>query len=236
MKFMRSLETVLLGVAIAAATLSSVPPAFALDGCGRDGHRDAYGQCVWGGQNENWCLRVTGHPPTYVGGGEWRCQATSTELPAPKGLSACAPSDPLAGMEAGVAAKLGGTFLGCFKSDKTITVQSASNTVLVPLEFAFAFELRGPYTLADLDKLLATGIEQWKGYETLSKESDTYKVRLNELIKSVGITQANVSSITPVLVSIGKTGTNAFSVVSIRRYVVDASGEQVIQTKANASA
>src|SRR5271165_152990 len=176
MKFMRSLETVLLGVAIAAATLSSVPPAFALDGCGRDGHRDAYGQCVWGGQNENWCLRVTGHPPTYVGGGEWRCQATSTELPAPKGLSACAPSDPLAGVEASVAAKFGGTFLGCFKSDKTISVQGATKPVPVPFEFAFAFELPGPFTLADLDKLLATGIEQWKDFEPLSKNWENYTV------------------------------------------------------------
>jgi len=34
MKFMKSLRTVLLGVAIAAATLSSVEPASALGGCG----------------------------------------------------------------------------------------------------------------------------------------------------------------------------------------------------------
>ena len=57
MKFMKSLRTVLLGVAIAAATLSSVAPAFALGGCGRNYHRNAYGRCVYGGQNQNWCLR-----------------------------------------------------------------------------------------------------------------------------------------------------------------------------------
>ena len=45
---MKSLRTVLLGVAIAAATLSSVAPAFALGGCGRNYHRNAYGRCVWG--------------------------------------------------------------------------------------------------------------------------------------------------------------------------------------------
>jgi hypothetical protein len=39
MKFM--LCTVLLGVAIAGATLSSVEPASALGGCGRNGHRNA---------------------------------------------------------------------------------------------------------------------------------------------------------------------------------------------------
>ena len=75
---MKSLRTVLLGVAIAAATLwtatlSSVEPASALGGCGRNGHRNAYGQCVFGGQNQDWCLRTTGHRRTYVGGGIYRC-------------------------------------------------------------------------------------------------------------------------------------------------------------------
>jgi hypothetical protein len=73
MKFMKSLRTVLLGVAIAAATLSSVAPAFALGGCGPNRHRNAWGRCVWGGQNQSWCLRVTGHRATYVGHGVWRC-------------------------------------------------------------------------------------------------------------------------------------------------------------------
>ena len=58
MKFMKSLSPVLLGVAVAAATLSSVAPASALGGCGRNYHRNAYGRCVWGGQNQNWCLRT----------------------------------------------------------------------------------------------------------------------------------------------------------------------------------
>ena len=39
MKFMKSLRTVLLGVAIAAATFSSVEPASALGGCGPNRHR-----------------------------------------------------------------------------------------------------------------------------------------------------------------------------------------------------
>jgi hypothetical protein len=73
MKIVKSLSTVLLGVAIGAATLSPVAPAFALGGCGPNGHRNPWGYCVWGGQNQNWCLRHTGHPATYVGNGVWRC-------------------------------------------------------------------------------------------------------------------------------------------------------------------
>jgi hypothetical protein len=73
MKFMTSLTAVLLGIAIAAAILSSVAPASALGGCGYNYHRNAYGRCVWGGQNQNWCLRATGHRAVYVGRGRWRC-------------------------------------------------------------------------------------------------------------------------------------------------------------------
>jgi hypothetical protein len=73
MKFMKSLRAVLLGVVIAAATFSSVAPAFALGGCGYNRHRNAWGRCVWGGQNQDWCLRFRGHRATYVGNGVWRC-------------------------------------------------------------------------------------------------------------------------------------------------------------------
>jgi hypothetical protein len=73
MKFGKSLGTVLLGVVIGAATLWSIAPASALDGCGLNGHRNAWGHCVWGGQNQSWCLRRTGHLATYVGNGVWRC-------------------------------------------------------------------------------------------------------------------------------------------------------------------
>jgi hypothetical protein len=64
---MKSLRTALLGVAIAAATLTSVEPASALGGCGYNRHRNGWGRCVWGGQNEDWCLRTTGiAPPTWA--------------------------------------------------------------------------------------------------------------------------------------------------------------------------
>jgi hypothetical protein len=71
MKFV--LSAALLGIAIFGATLSSVDPASALGGCGRNGHRNGYGRCVFGGQNQDWCLRTTGHRRTYVGGGVYRC-------------------------------------------------------------------------------------------------------------------------------------------------------------------
>lgn len=70
---MKSLGIIMLAVAIATATLSSIAPAFALGGCGPNGHRNAWGRCVWGGQNQAWCIRHTGHRATYVGGGIWRC-------------------------------------------------------------------------------------------------------------------------------------------------------------------
>ena len=51
------------GVVILSAALSStVTPAFALGGCGPNFHRSSVtGQCIWGGQNQAWCLRHTGH-------------------------------------------------------------------------------------------------------------------------------------------------------------------------------
>jgi hypothetical protein len=71
---MKKLSMKLLGVVIISATLSSaVSPAFALGGCGPNRHRNGWGQCVWGGQNEDWCLRTTGHRATRMPNGTLRC-------------------------------------------------------------------------------------------------------------------------------------------------------------------
>jgi hypothetical protein len=71
---MKTLRTVLLGIVILSAALSSaVAPALALGGCGPNGHRNAWGQCVWGGQNQAWCLRHTGHPAVRMPNGTLRC-------------------------------------------------------------------------------------------------------------------------------------------------------------------
>lgn len=70
---MKSLGTVLLGIVIISATLSSVAPALALGGCGPNGHRGAYGRCVFGGQNQSWCLRHTGHRAVRARNGNLVC-------------------------------------------------------------------------------------------------------------------------------------------------------------------
>lgn len=154
-----------------------------------------------------------GQPHTY-----------SQRVPAPKGLSSCAPSDRLAVRMARLAAKSGGELVGCFKSEKTFWYQGLT---VVPFELAIATDLPGASTSADLDKLWSTSIEQWKGFESLSKESENYTVRLNELIKGAGRSGGIVklgSSFKPVLVSIGRIGAKSFSVVSIRSYVMDQDG------------
>ncbi|WP_424362378.1 GCG_CRPN prefix-to-repeats domain-containing protein [Methylocystis parvus] len=47
---------------LAAATLASLSSsaAYAFGGCGRNGHRNAWGACVYGGQNQGYCAAVGG--------------------------------------------------------------------------------------------------------------------------------------------------------------------------------
>lgn len=61
--------------AVFAATLvsSAISPAFALGGCGPNMHRGPGGRCYWGGQNQAWCMRRTGHPATRMPNGELVC-------------------------------------------------------------------------------------------------------------------------------------------------------------------
>ena len=63
---MKKLSAALLGVVILAAALSwADTPASALGGCGPNRHRGPAGGCRWGGQNQAWCLRHTGHVAAY---------------------------------------------------------------------------------------------------------------------------------------------------------------------------
>ena len=63
---MKALSAALLGVVILATVLSWVDtPASALGGCGPNRHRGPWGGCRWGGQNQAWCLRHTGHVAAY---------------------------------------------------------------------------------------------------------------------------------------------------------------------------
>jgi hypothetical protein len=71
---MKTFFATLLAAFILAAALSPVAdPAFALGNCGPNRHRNGYGQCVFGGQNQNWCARRTGHPATRMPNGTMRC-------------------------------------------------------------------------------------------------------------------------------------------------------------------
>ena len=63
---MKRLFAALLGATIVSATLISVAtPAFALGGCGPNGHRNAWGYCVFGGQNQNGAMQLTPMPTRY---------------------------------------------------------------------------------------------------------------------------------------------------------------------------
>ena len=56
------------------STLSSVAtPAFALGGCGVNGHRDQWNNCVFGGQRQDYCLSTKGHYRVRMPNGIYRC-------------------------------------------------------------------------------------------------------------------------------------------------------------------
>jgi hypothetical protein len=69
------LSATLLGVVILSAALSSaVTPTYALGDCGPNRHRSSVtGQCIWGGQNQAWCLRHTGRPAVRMPNGTLVC-------------------------------------------------------------------------------------------------------------------------------------------------------------------
>jgi len=70
----KKLSAALLGAVIFAGALSSwTTPASALGECGPNGHRGPAGHCRWGGQNEAWCVRHTGHVAAFGAGGTRWC-------------------------------------------------------------------------------------------------------------------------------------------------------------------
>ena len=71
---MKTVSAALFGVVILSTALSAIAtPALALGGCGPNAHRNGWGQCVFGGQNQSYCMRVTGHPATRMPDGTLRC-------------------------------------------------------------------------------------------------------------------------------------------------------------------
>jgi hypothetical protein len=71
---MKLFPAALLGIAVLSTALwLTSAPALALGGCGPNQHRDGWGRCVFGGQNQDWCIRKTGHPATRMPNGTMRC-------------------------------------------------------------------------------------------------------------------------------------------------------------------
>ena len=71
---MKKLSATLFGIIILSTALSSsVTSAFALGGCGANMHRGPGARCYWGGQNQAWCLRRTGHTAVRLPNGEMVC-------------------------------------------------------------------------------------------------------------------------------------------------------------------
>jgi hypothetical protein len=71
--FMGKVSAVIAGLAIVSALASAVTPALALGDCGPNRHRNAAGVCVAGGQNEDYCMKKTGHAATRMPNGTMRC-------------------------------------------------------------------------------------------------------------------------------------------------------------------
>lgn len=61
--------------ALLAVDLSyATTPASALGGCGPNRHRSSVtGRCIWGGQNQSWCIRHTGRPAVRMPNGRLVC-------------------------------------------------------------------------------------------------------------------------------------------------------------------
>jgi len=72
--YTKKASAALLGVFVLSTLVSSIAsPALALGGCGPNGHRNGWGQCVFGGQNQAWCMRTKGHPAVRMPNGTLRC-------------------------------------------------------------------------------------------------------------------------------------------------------------------
>jgi hypothetical protein len=72
---MKKFWLALLGAVVLSTALPvAVSPAFALGGCGKNQHRASNGQCVSGGQNEDYCLKTKGHPSTRMPNGRMVCK------------------------------------------------------------------------------------------------------------------------------------------------------------------
>lgn len=154
----------------------------------------------------------------------WSADAS---MPAPRGLSACAPSSPLSKALKLVVSK-SGTLAGCFVSSE----QAPLHGIDSPLESAFAITLfqsaSGPYSVANVDQLYAETEQQWKNVTPLwDKDKSAYGRIVRKLIKEVSPstwTQGGMSISQPMLVSMRRIDPGSYTVVSIRRRMISKDG------------
>ena len=136
---------------------------------------------------------------------------------------------------------LGGRSLGCFEAGETMELHGSKKSYAVPLEYAFAVEVKGgPYTPKDLDKLMSDVTEGWRNSKPLSQDTRAnYDKRLDDLIEKHapdGTPKPAEAVNAPVLVSIEQLGAASFAVVSIRQRQVPLNGEFFKTTKTDAAA
>ncbi|MBD8879537.1 hypothetical protein IHE49_03475 [Rhodanobacter sp. 7MK24] len=148
-------------------------------------------------------------------------------MPAPRGLSICAPDSQLSSAMKLVASKFG-TLAGCFVSTEQAPIHGTNK----PLESAFAIALfqsaSGPYTVASVDQLYATTAQQWKNVKPLwDKDKSVYEQRVRKLMQeasSSASVQGSMSIDQPVLVSMRRIDPGSYTVVSIRRRKISKDG------------
>jgi hypothetical protein len=170
-----------------------------------------------------------------------RSRAADGDLPVPRGLSTCAADGASAsGMDRMVSA-LGGVSLGCFQSGETTELRGSKKTYAVPLEYAFAVELKGgPHAAKDVDQLMSDVTDGWKGVKPLNQDTRAdYERRLDGLIEKAppsGTPNPAKWVNPPVLVSIEPLDPGSFAVVAIRQRQVPLNGEFFNTTKVDAAA
>jgi hypothetical protein len=168
-------------------------------------------------------------------------RAAGGDLPVPRGLNTCTAEGASASGMQRMASALGGVPLGCFQSRDTAELHGSKKTYAVPVEYAFAVEMKGgPYAALDVNILMADVTDGWKGAKPLSQDTRAdYERRLDGLIEKAppnGTAKPADSVNPPVLVSIEQLDAGSFAVVAVRQGPVPLNGEFFTATKVDAAA
>ena len=169
-------------------------------------------------------------------------QPSPIVLPAPEGMSVCAPDDPVNKTMQRVVAAMG-DLIGCFHSTERIKLHGVPRDIDEPLETAFALNIApslGPYVSQDLEAMYFKVSEQWKNYKPLNHQvRPEYERQVNALIASSLPSNSPTASIKlepPVLVSMERVGNDAYMVISIRQRTLQMAGETVVSTQVDSTA